>query len=479
MQPAVKQPAELRPREGRPPPLDLDAEAAVLSTVLLVPAAFDEVAGVLQAHMFYSEANKRIFEAATSLRQAESAIDFVTVAAWLNREGKLAVVGGTPYLTMLTDETPFVNNVLHHAEIVRDRWQLRRLIVECQNYAALAYTSSEPAITIVQAAEGAIAELSVHGAGKDLEHVGTIIESEVEVLATIQTDGVRNHGTGIPTGFENLDGLMGGLHRGDLYIVAGRPGMGKSSLARNVAVNVARPRRHAVAFFTLEMPKSQVAIGFACSERDVRMANVRKNALGPDEWENFKLGARELASYPIWIDDTPALSLFDIRARVRKLQRDIAAKRTPVECEELGLVVVDYLQLMRGVRSYNDNRENEVSSLSRGLKELAKNFNVPVMALSQLNRSVETKPKKDRRPQLSDLRESGAIEQDADAVGFVYRPEYYDKEARKGDAEFIIAKQRNGPPGTVTMHFKGDSMRFYERAHETLEELESDFIEDR
>ena len=255
--------------------------------------------------------------------------------------------------------------------------------------------------------------------------------------------------------------------------------MGKSALAMNIVANIARPpSRLAAAVFSLEMPKSQVAVRLVCAEQEIDVSNVRKNTLNQDDYPKFTRGAEELASFGIWIDDTPGINLFDIRARTRKLQRDLRAGRIP-GFDGLGVVVIDYLQLMQGIRERGDTREGEVASLSRGIKSLAKDFDLPVIALSQLNRNPERQGKTDKRPQLSDLRESGAIEQDADNVLFLFRPDYYDREARKGDAEVIVAKQRNGPPGTVQMFFRGASVRFLERAEQSYDDLTDEFVEDR
>jgi replicative DNA helicase len=459
--------------------MDLDAEAAVLSTVMLSEGAFDEVAGVVSSPHFYSEANRRIFEAVATLSERGSPVDYVTVAAYLKQENTLGAVGGLPYLTMLTDAVPAVANVTAYASIVRDRWQARRLIQECNRWAAEAYTSSESAGVLLGGAEAAIAELSTENVGNELERVSGIIAREAEKIEELRALGEHGHGTGLSTGFAKFDELTSALQDGDVTIVAGRPGMGKSAFAMNIAANVARPPGDvAVAAFSLEMPKAQLAVRLACAEAGVPVSDARKNKFHPDDYLKFRRAVEELQMFNLWIDDTPAIGLFEIRARVRKLERDITAGRV-AGVKKLGLVVVDYLQLMRGIRQQQDSREREVASLSSGLKSLAKDFRIPVIALSQLNRNPEHKSKSDRRPQLSDLRESGAIEQDADNVVFLYREDYYDKKARPGDAEAIVAKQRNGPPGTVYFHFKGAEVRFYERAEQSYDDLTDDFAEDR
>jgi replicative DNA helicase len=458
---------ELRPLSGgggRVPPHDLDAEAAVLSTVILSPVEYDVVAAIVQAEQFYSEANRNIFRAVAVLSEASSPIDVVTVATWLRAQGRLEQVGGAPYLIQILDGTPAVANVAAHAHIVRDKWQKRQLIATCQRFAAEGFASPELAQPIVLMAEAALSELASFGVGEQLEPVGVIADRELKAMQAAHTAGKKT--AGLPSGFPRLDSLTGGLHATDLLVVAGRPGMGKSAWAVNLSANIARPKGEqqgtGVAFFSLEMPKGQLALRFACAEGNVSAAAVRNGLLKPLAQQDLERSVQELVRFPIWIDDTPAISLFELRARVRKLQRDIQAKRAPVQCDQLSLVVVDYLQLMTGQRGRGDSREGEVASLSRGLKQLAKDMKVTVLAVSQLNRAVEKSSKSDKRPQLSDLRESGAIEQDADAVYFVFREEYYDDTAKKGTAELIIGKQRNGPCETVMMHFKGASMRFYE-----------------
>jgi replicative DNA helicase len=459
---------ELRPASGRVPPHDLDAEAIVLSDILLKPDNYDVVAPIVRPEYFYAHANRAIFEAIEAVAADHDPIDAGTVAARLRTEGKLEAVGGMPYLSQIVDATPAVENVRAHAEIIRDRWVKRQLIVRCQSAAAEAFTWTQAAHPLVLNVEAALSELASLGASDALEPIGAIADREMQLIQQAQVSGQTI--TGIPTGFSRLDGLTGGLHATDLLIVAGRPAMGKSALAMNLAANVARPSGEmpgfGVAFFSLEMPRGQVALRFACSESGVSTAHVRHGKLTAGQMHDLIQGAQSLAAFPIWVDDTPSVSLLDLRARVRKLQRDVQAGRVNVPNRGLALVVVDYIQLMRGIRNKGDSREAEVASLSRGLKALAKELSLTVLAVAQLNRAVEKTRGGDKRPQLSDLRESGALEQDADAVYFVYRPEYYDDAAPKGEAELIIGKQRNGPCDTVEMYFKASCTRFYEKAEE-------------
>jgi len=424
MQPGVRkaEPPVLRPMPGRVPPHNLDAEAAVLSAVLCSPVEFDTVAGILSVEHFYSDANRRIFEAMAALSEASQPIDAVTTATWLQSNGRLAHVGGTPYIAQITDATPAVANVAAHAELVRDAWQKRQLISRCQVITAEAYDSPTSGRELVQNAEENLAELGQVGFQNAFARVGVVVSSELERLDEARRLGLS--ATGLSTGFRKLNDLTAGLHKGDLYIIAARPGHGKSSLVMNIAANVARPGEDGVGVFSLEMPKEQIALRLACSERGIDSASVRRNVLNNDQFAELRQAAVDLAQMPLWVDDTAAISLLELRARTRKLQRDLTAGRMSVPCKRLGLVCVDYLQLMRGVRDRGDSREQEIGSISRGLKQLAKDLNIPVIALSQLNRDTE-KQGKDHRPKLSSLRESGNIEQDADSVWFIYRPDMY------------------------------------------------------
>lgn len=479
----MKLPEELRPVQGRVPPHDLDAEGAVIAAILLVPSQFDLVIGILNHLTFYSDSNKLIFKAIEELVSRNEPVDEMTVASELRRLGSLERAGGTAYLAQIIGATPAVANVATHAEIVRDKWQARQLILSSQRFIAEAYVGAEPSIEIIERAESSLDELLSLGVGSELVPVGKIALDEFRLREELRRSGDTGRGTGSPTGYPKLDVMSGGLHDTDLVIVAGRPGMGKTSFATNIIANVTRPAiggpPEAAAFFSLEMPKEQVAIRFACAEESVSVSGARRNALRDDAWGRFQRGVERLQDYPIWIDDAPTITVLEIRARVKKLQRDIAAGRAGVPCSRLKLVVVDYLQLMQGIRQKGDTRESEVASLSRGLKALAKDLDLTVMAVSQLNRNPERGGKKDKRPELSDLRESGAIEQDADAVWFVYRKAYYDRESATDDAELIVAKDRNGPTGTVPLRFVDESVRFYERAEDTYDDLTENFAEDR
>ncbi len=469
----------VRAELGRTPPSDLDAEAAVLSAALLSPEAFDIVQERLRSEHFYSDAHRRIFEAVTDLQQSHRAVDIVSVAGWLRDKGRLDLVGGTPYLAQLIDATPAIGNVETHAEVVLAKWRVRQLIAACQRFAAEGYGDCGDAQTFIDRAEQSIFDIA---RVPETTSVVALREAVVQAFRILNEATKRGGGiTGVPTGFTQLDRMMAGLHPGDLYIIAGRPGMGKTSFVLNMAVNIARPRgandlegeesvssegaeesQYGVVVFSLEMPKEQLAARLLASEARVSMGDIRKAALRREDWSRLTEAAARLASMPVWLDDTPAIGLLDVRAKVRRLQAEIARgnAESPGVKRKLGLVAIDYLQLMQGRREAG-SREQEISELSRGLKQLAKELNVSVIALSQLNRAVETRNTKDKRPQLSDLRESGAIEQDADAILFVYRDDYYFQDSQdKGTAEVIVAKQRNGPTGTVRTRFEATYTRF-------------------
>lgn len=470
------EPLELRPSEGRVPPHDLGAEAAVLSAALLSNEAFDQVNELLLSEHFYSQQNRLIYEAIAELQRQHSVVDVVRVAGWLRDRGRLEQVGGTPYLAQLTDATPAVAHAPEHARVIREKYRLRQLIATCQKFAAEGYVEAGEVQDFIDGAEQAIFDIARVSESSPVQLLSEAVKGAFKVL----TEASQRAGkiTGVPTGFEELDTKIAGMHKGDLYIVAGRPGMGKTSFVLNVAANSARPRRiqiedlntplgestveepgMGVAFFSLEMPREQLAARMLASEARVNVASIRSGHLADDDWNRLTEAASHLGRLPVWIDDTPAISVMDLRAKVRRLQADVArSDGTGPKASRLGVVVIDYLQLMQGRRGVN-SREQEISEISRGLKQLAKEMEVSVIALSQLNRSVESR--NDKRPQLSDLRESGAIEQDADAIFFIYRDEYYHENSPDvGQAEVIVAKQRNGPTGTVKVRFESAYTRF-------------------
>jgi replicative DNA helicase len=457
---------------GRVPPHDLGAEAAVLSAVLLESDALDRVLEILRAEHFYLEAHRRIYEACVALSRESKPVDLITVAGWLRDREQLQQVGGATYLAQISDAVPAVAHVQSYARIVREKWRVRQLIAICQRIAAEGYGDVGEVQQFVDGAEQAVYEIARTPESSSVHRIKPIIRS---VFQTIQEHAARGERiTGYATGFERLDKQMSGLHPGELSIVAARPGMGKTSFVMNVAVNVAAPRTvqdegdpsgvreipgWGVAVFSLEMPKEQLASRMLCSEARVDVGKLRQGHMSDRDWGALTQAASFLNPLPIWVDDTAALGVLELRAKVRRLQAECL--RGDAGCEKIGMVVVDYLQLMRGSPNAQ-SREQEISEISRGLKQLAKELAVPVVALSQLNRAVETRATKDKRPQLSDLRESGAIEQDADNIIFIYRDDYYNKEEsdQKGIAELIVAKQRSGPTGRVRVRFESAYTRF-------------------
>jgi replicative DNA helicase len=465
---------------GRVPPHDLDAEAAVLSAVLL-GGALDHVSEFLKPEHFYSDANGKIYEAAIQLALSSSPIDIVSVASYLRDRETLPQIGGPSYLAQLADATPAVAHIVAHAKVVYEKWRVRQLIANCQRIAAEGYGDVGVVQEFIDGAEQSVYELARSAQSSSAQPIARVLKAAFEQITAAAERGDRI--TGIPTGYERLDAKTAGLHKGDLTIVAARPGMGKTSFVLNLAVNVASPRTvtapgpgeegyglerqepgYGVAVFSLEMPREQLATRMVCSEGRVDLGRLRQGFLQADDWRRLTESASYLSSLPIWIDDTPALGILELRAKVRRIQAEYnrmgsGAGDSPER--RVGLVVIDYLQLMKGRDGVN-SREQEISEISRGLKQLAKELEVPVIALSQLNRAVETRTTKDKRPQLSDLRESGAIEQDADTIIFIYRDEYYNAETTnsKGIAELIISKQRNGPTGKILTRFTASCTRF-------------------
>jgi replicative DNA helicase len=484
---------------GRVPPHDLDAEAAVLSAILLTREALDKVLEILRPEHFYSDANGRIFEAVRELALVHIPVDIVSVASWLRDRERLAMVGGPSYLGQLADATPAVAHVGAHAMVVYEKWRLRQLIATCQKVAAEGYGDVGVVQDFIDGAEQSVYEIARTGSRASVEPLGAVLRAAFQQITEAAERGDRI--TGYSTGYDKLDAKTAGLHPGDLAIVAARPGMGKTAFVCNIAVNIASPRHfthapeqgppielvepgYGVVIFSLEMPREQLAKRMVCSEGRVDLGRLRQGHLQPEDWRRLTEGASYLSSLPIWIDDTPAIGLLELRAKVRRIQAEFNREPEPADPargreaqhgRKVGLVVVDYLQLMKG-REGVQSREQEISELSRGLKQLAKELKLPVVALSQLNRAVETRTKTEKRPQLSDLRESGSLEQDADLVVFIYRDSYYNPETTnaKGIAELIIAKQRNGPTGKVMVRFTDSCTRFDNLAAGDYPEVEDD-----
>jgi replicative DNA helicase len=433
----------------RLPPQSVEAEQSVLGGLMLDTHAWDRVADKITENDFYRKEHRLIFHAIGALAEDNNPADVVTVSEWLEKNHELANAGGLSYLASLANNTPSAANIGAYANIVRERALLRNLIHVSNRIAHSAYhTEGRNAGDILDFAEKSIFDISEQGAHRrggftPLKNLLTAAVDRIDELFRSESPL-----TGISTGFKDLDDMTSGLQRGDLIIVAGRPSMGKTSLAMNIAENAAVGSKQPVAIFSMEMPGEQLAMRMMASLGRINAHKVRTGKLDDDDWPRLTHAIGLLAEAPMFIDDTPALTPLELRARARRLKRE----------HGLGLIVVDYLQLMQAPES-SENRATEISGITRSLKGLAKELGVPVIALSQLNRSLEQRPNK--RPVMSDLRESGAIEQDADVIFFIYRDEVYNEDSpEKGTAEIIIGKQRNGPTGKVKLTFLGEYTRF-------------------
>lgn len=423
----------------RLPPQDIEAEKCVLGSIFLDNAAILKVVELLTPEDFYRQAHAAIFRTMLDLFNRNEPIDLVTVHAALKERELLEQVGGAAYLAELAHFVPTAANVTYYANIVREKSILRRLIRVSTEIASRCYEAVEPVDDLLEEAERAIFEVRAQGSRRSFFPIKEVIKDAVLQIEHLHQK--RQEVTGVPTGFYEFDRLTAGLQNSDLIIVAGRPSMGKTSFALNVAQHAAVEEGIPVAIFSLEMSREQLAMRMLCAEARVDAQAVRTGKLSDADWQRLTYAANRLSKAPIFIDDTPAISVLELRAKARRLMAE----------HGLGLIIIDYLQLMRG-RERRERREQEISEISSSLKAMAKELNVPVMALSQLNRRVEERP--DKRPQLSDLRESGAIEQDADVIIFIYRDEVYRKDSpEKGIAELIIGKQRNGPTGVVKLAF--------------------------
>ncbi len=397
---------------------------------------------------FYSEANAKIFEAMTELFRRSQPVDHVTLRESLVHSGKLGSIGGDDYLLSLSNTIPSVANIQAHARIIREKAVVRSLIRSCHEVISRGYGDYGPFEEFLDESESSVFAVAKERARNPYEHVKDVVMRTFQEIHETANRGEAI--TGLPTGYKQLDKMTAGMHPGDLIIVAGRPGMGKTSFALNIAHNACDRSKTAVAVFSLEMPKGQLVRRLLGSEARVDGNRIRTGQLHKDDWPKLADAAGTLSEMPIWIDDTPAISMLELRAKARRLKSEVG----------LSMIVVDYLQLMRS-GSRNDSREQEISEISRSLKALAKELEIPVMALSQLNRGVESRGVKDKRPQLSDLRESGAIEQDADTIWFIYRDEVYNRDSEdRGIAEVIIGKQRAGPTGTCRVRFFNEYTRF-------------------
>ena len=428
-------------------PQALEAEEAVLGSMMIDEDAANKAISILgSSNYFYKDSHKKIFEAMIILMNNSDPIDTVSVSDELKKGKNLKSVGGIYYLTGLVDEVPTSARVETYAEIVKEKGMLRDLITTSHQISKKALDAGDSVGSILDEAEQSIFSLTEQKDSKIYQHIEPILSSTVKRIENM----AANPGSiiGVPSGIIDLDKLTAGFQNGDLIILAGRPSMGKTALALTIARNAAIENKSATAIFSLEMSSDQLGQRLLTSEARVDNALVRRGS--PNiKWKNINIASGKLAQAPLYIDDTPALSILDLRSRARRLKRE----------RNIELLIVDYLQLMKGPKN-SENRQNEISQITQSLKALAKELDIPVIALSQLSRAVEQRTKKE--PMLSDLRESGAIEQDADVVIFLYRPAVYDKEDQdlKGLAYLIVAKQRNGPTGRVTATFIDTYARF-------------------
>jgi replicative DNA helicase len=422
----------------RQPPQNIDAEQAVLGAIFLDPEVIHRVIDLLRPDDFYQEPHRLIYEAMLALNDAGAPLDIITVTEELKRRGNLDRAGGASYVVALADAVPSPAHVEHYARLVAEKALLRTLIQAATRIRDMGYEYGSDPRQLLGEAERMIMELAQERGGSTFTPLAQILEQALRHIEEVYQ--ARGEMLGLPTGFIDVDRLLSGLWPQDLIILAARPSMGKTSLALSIALNVAK-RGIPVGFFSLEMSKEQLVQRLLTAEAKVDYRRVRTADLEEEDWQKLSEAAARIAQAAIFIDDTPGLSVREMRARARRLQAE----------HGLGLLVIDYLQLMQSHRRV-ENRQQEIADISRSLKGLAKELNIPVLALSQLSRAVEQR--QDKRPVMSDLRESGALEQDADVIMFIYREEYYRPETeKKGIAEVIVAKQRNGPVGTVELAF--------------------------
>ena len=420
---------------GMVPPHNIEAEQAVLGCMLLDSDVIPTVTELIRSSDFYREDHREICEAIIDIVEKAGPVDIITVAEQLQQRGTLEKVGGIDYLASITSAVPTTANARHYAKIVEEKSLLRKLIKASQEIAGMSYEGAEEAEFVLDKAEKTIFDIIERRSTQGFTHIKDVLLETFNRLEELYNS--KSPITGVPTGFTDLDMKTAGLQNSDLILIAARPGMGKTAMALNIAQYAAVQKHVPVALFNLEMSKDQLVNRMLCSEVMVDSHKMRTGKLDDEDWKKIAKALGPLSEAPIYIDDTPGLTVMDIRAKCRRLKLE----------KKLGLVVIDYLQLMRG-RGKTENRQQEVSEISRSLKILAKELNVPVVTMSQLSRGPESRT--DHRPMLSDLRESGAIEQDADIVMFLYRDDYYNPDSEKKNiAEVIIAKHRNGSTGTV------------------------------
>ena len=430
----------------RIPPHNIEAEQAVIGAILIEPNAFSTASERITATDFYRTSHQVVFEAMFALFEKGEPIDMVTVTRWLQDADKLDISGGVPYLTNLAQSVPTAANIDYYSRIVEEKALLRRLIETATNIVTTTFSQEDAVAEVLDEAERSILEVSNKqnaSAFKPIKDVLIDVYDNIEQLHHAKSDV-----TGIPTGYRDLDRMTSGFQRNDLIIIAARPSMGKTAFALNIAQNVAINTDENVAIFSLEMGADQLVQRMLCAEGNINSQRLRTGKLEQEDWEKLTLAMGSLSHAGVFIDDSPGIRVSDIRSKCRRLKQEYG----------LGMIIIDYLQLIQGNANSQENRQQEVSEISRSLKGLARELEVPLIALSQLSRGVESR--QDKRPMMSDLRESGSIEQDADIVGFLYRDDYYEDDAENSNIEIILAKQRNGPTGTVELHFAKEYNKF-------------------
>jgi replicative DNA helicase len=444
----------------RLPPQNLDAEQSILGAILIDNEALPKALEIIDPEDFYKNSHRKIFDAMIDLFDKNEPIDLITLTDCLKRDDALESIGGISYLSSLVNMIPTSANIKFHSKIVREKALLRGLVRTTNDIANRVYEDNLDAEELVDYAEKSIFDISDKRVKASFVTLKDVIKGSFEMIEQLYDK--KETITGVSSGFSDLDELTSGFQRGELIIIGGRPSMGKTAFALNVAQHVGIELREPIAIFSLEMAKEQLAFRLLCAEAMVNSSNIRKGFIHKEDWHKLTSAASRLTDAPIFIDDSSSISVLELRAKARRLKME----------HGLCLVIVDYLQLMRG-RGNFERREQEISEISRSLKALAKELNVPVIAVSQLNRSVEAR--RPPRPILADLRESGAIEQDADVILFLYRDEIYNKDnpANRGEAEIDIAKQRNGPAGeTIKLAFISKCTRFVNRAEREMQDVE-------
>ena len=448
------------------PPSAVDVERVVLGSMILDVEAVPKVMETLQPECFYDKKNQLIFEAMISLFESNEPIDTVSLYEELNKNSKIDGAGGPAYLSKLAQDVSSAANVEYHSKVILEKWILRKLISSSMDIATGAYSGTEDVFDLLDEAESKIFEITEAGLKESYKSMDRAVREAIEHIEAIHSKNISSFS--VPTGFFGLDEMLGGFQKSDLIIVAARPSMGKTAFALSAARNSAVDHDVPIAIFSLEMATIQLVTRLICAEARINAHSVRTGKFKAEDGPRISRTAHKLSKAPIYIDDSPGQTVLEIRAKARRLKAE----------KNIGLIIIDYLQLM-SASSKLGSREQEISTISRSLKSLAKELNVPVIALSQLNRAVESRT--DKRPQLSDLRESGSIEQDADVVIFLNRPEYYgitqfaDGESTEGIAEIIIGKQRNGPTGDVRLKFVKEFARFenLDMFHSSFEQQEA------